>query len=171
MREKTKLHRLRTVLIVVGSVIGTVALLLAAAYVILGEFHDNKAQDAVAPLEQRLQAVGGQKLCSSGFAGYGLLSDADTPWYRVIYRVPDWATAKKTFSEGATSIGYPLISIKRDDGSKLDESFDSHPSDGGTGLHLEIHRNTRLSAGCDGLTGSVSGQEALLIVSAPDVPR
>jgi hypothetical protein len=100
-----------------------------------------------------------------------MFSDADTPWYRVIYRVPDWAIAKKTFSEEATSLGYPLIPITRDDGSKLDEFFNSHPDDGGSGLDFEIRRNTKLIAGCDGLTGAVSGQEALLIVSAPDVPR
>jgi hypothetical protein len=158
-------------LIVVASVVTVFAVLLfAVAYFVLGAFHDNKAEDAVAPLEQQLQSVGGLKLCSSGFSGYGVLSDADTPWYSVTYRMPSSTIAKKVFFKEVAKLGYTLVPLKKDYGGKLNEYFNSDPVDG-SGLGLGILRNAKLSDVCDGREGAISGKEGLFTVDAPEVRR
>lgn len=176
MRVKGVVRVLKIALIALVSLaVGVAIILFGIAYFVGGEFHDNKAQDAVAPLEQKLQALGGQKLCDSGYAGYGLLSSTTEPWYYSTYRVPNSAIAKKAFFQEATKLGYPLVPIKRDIGDKLDDHpFNSHP-DGDTGLGLDIIPNVELSEGCDEgdevPKGSVSGKQALFEIQAPSVPR
>jgi hypothetical protein len=161
-------RRVRTTAIVVGSVLSALALLIfAAAYFLYGAFHENTAQTAVAPLEQRLQLIGGQKLCSVGDAGYGFMNDA--PWYRVTYRMPSSTSAKSVFLTEAAKLGYTLVPLKHDYAGKSDVFFNSHPVDG-SGLGLEILRDVEFSRACDDLKGAVSGNEGLLTIDAPQVP-
>ena len=168
-------RRFKIALIVVGSVVAVIAVIaFAVAYFVGGEFHENKAQDAVAPLEQRLEALGGQKLCSSGFSGYGVLNDTTQPWYVATYRVPNSTTAKKVFFAEASKLGYPLVLVERNLGNKLDEHFNSDPSGADTGLDLEILHNTKLFEGCDDYgdrTSAVSGKEAMFRIGSPNVHR
>jgi hypothetical protein len=174
MTDEPKRRWVKRVLIVVGvfaGVVGALALVLFGIFSFLnGDFHPNKAHEAVAPMEQRLEALGGDKVCSSGYSGFGYFGGTVGPWYKAFWVVPNTDEAKKAFFDEASKHGYILLREDRDYGGPSDEFFNSVP-EGGSGLGLEIRREVKLSDFCDGQTGAVSGDEAVLKVLAPEVSR
>ena len=168
MHVARRLSAPKIALISVGSVVVILAILVfALAYFFLGIFHSNKAQAAVAPLTQKIVAIGGRELCDSGWNGYGP-ADTDGPWYQAYYLVPDGPRAQRTIFAEAKAMGYPL---SVEEGEPPDPKSKIYISGrGGDGLTVAVYHNVNL-AFCDGdsTKTAVSGDAAVYWISSPDV--
>jgi hypothetical protein len=136
---------------ITGIVVGGVAAILvavvwAAGYFLFGAFHDNKAQDAAAPITRVFSSLGAQQLCDDGDAGFG--PDNDLPWYDAYYRVSDEAVARKAIFSAAAASGHPLfVDPNVHHQGAEDRSYTSNKSDN-VGLQVEILRDGTFDSGC-----------------------
>ena len=135
----------------------------AFGYFVLGAFHDNKAQDAAAPITRELEALGAHRLCEYGDAGYG--PDNRSPWYVAYYLVPDEVAARTRILAAAASSGHPLRLDAAEYQTSKERAYTSTASDD-DGLNLTITQHKTLTSQCWGDGGyrrfSTAGKGAIV---------
>jgi hypothetical protein len=140
----------RIIALAAGIPVLVIVLLVVLAVYALGGFRDNVAQDALNPITNSIVAAGGHEICDEGDAGYG--PDNREPWYKVLYAVPDAASARTALFAAAAAHGYALTydtSVTRQ--SAHQRFYASEINDQQLGLNLVIYRDVTVPVDCQGI--------------------
>jgi hypothetical protein len=101
-----------------------ILILVAGSYLLLTNFTQNRAEEAVKPVQHELVKLGAQKLCENGNSGRG--PDNQAPWSQTFYDLPQGKDqAVSTVYKIANENGYNLTHASATNKGFLDAVSDN----------------------------------------------